>query len=344
MNRASAPGFWLHDGRDRCKLMSAYRANIEDIGTMKLSTLIVFFMIAILVVSGSVTGQNVTDQIPACTDKEITLTAGVLSDQLAVFNDILVIIGEANDEKLPDLIADTEALQNQWWETDFEGIPQCGFSVQIASQYGHALDELLITLLFVEADMNAQANIHYATSTNLKNDIEAIVSDLPTAQAAPAQGVNVTAINQVNLRGGPGTNYRVAGTLSANQTAAAIARNTAGDWLVLDTGGWVATWVVTVTGDVNTLPVREAPPVPDSPPPAPSQPTQIPQSTLPPSQPTIPPAPTNPPAPGFTCDCSKTCGAMASCEEAYFQLNQCGCSARDGDGDGVPCESICPGG
>jgi micrococcal nuclease len=47
---------------------------------------------------------------------------------------------------------------------------------------------------------------------------------------------------------------------------------------------------------------------------------------------------------GPTCNCSKTCSQMASCEEAYFQLNQCGCSQRDGDSDGVPCESICSGG
>jgi hypothetical protein len=74
--------------------------------------------------------------------------------------------------------------------------------------------------------------------------------------------------------------------------------------------------------------------------------------------PTAPPVPTNAPVPptqaplsvptsipgGFACDCNKTCGAMASCEEAYFQLNQCGCNERDEDNDGVPCESICPGG
>lgn len=47
---------------------------------------------------------------------------------------------------------------------------------------------------------------------------------------------------------------------------------------------------------------------------------------------------------GSTCNCSKTCSQMSSCDEAYFQLNTCGCSARDGDGDGVPCEDICPGG
>ncbi len=42
-----------------------------------------------------------------------------------------------------------------------------------------------------------------------------------------------------------------------------------------------------------------------------------------------------------TCDCSKSCTAMSSCSEAYYQLNTCGCSARDGDSDGIPCESLC---
>ncbi len=47
---------------------------------------------------------------------------------------------------------------------------------------------------------------------------------------------------------------------------------------------------------------------------------------------------------GYICDCSKLCGEMSSCDEAYFQLNDCGCEIRDGDNDSVPCESICPGG
>lgn len=46
----------------------------------------------------------------------------------------------------------------------------------------------------------------------------------------------------------------------------------------------------------------------------------------------------------YTCNCKKTCTQMSSCEEAYYQLNVCGCSVRDGDDDGVPCENICPGG
>jgi micrococcal nuclease len=58
----------------------------------------------------------------------------------------------------------------------------------------------------------------------------------------------------------------------------------------------------------------------------------------------IPPAPqpvAPPPSSGFVCNCSKLCTQMASCQEAYFQLNSCGCGERDSDNDGIPCESIC---
>ena len=76
------------------------------------------------------------------------------------------------------------------------------------------------------------------------------------------------------------------------------------------------------------------------------QPTVVPQQQVQPTQEPISVVPmqsTVPPAPAYTCDCNKTCGSM-TCDEAYFQLNTCGCGRRDGDGDGVPCESVCPGG
>lgn len=87
-------------------------------------------------------------------------------------------------------------------------------------------------------------------------------------------------------------------------------------------------------------------------------PTLTPTPTIRPTITILSPSPTKtPPLPSATsaplqvqqqsiyqCNCSKTCPQMASCEEAYYQLNQCGCSKRDGDSDGVPCEDICPGG
>lgn len=43
----------------------------------------------------------------------------------------------------------------------------------------------------------------------------------------------------------------------------------------------------------------------------------------------------------YACNCSKTCAQMSSCAEAQYQLNTCGCSARDNDGDGIACDSDC---
>ena len=42
----------------------------------------------------------------------------------------------------------------------------------------------------------------------------------------------------------------------------------------------------------------------------------------------------------WACNCSKTCANM-SCDEAQYQLNTCGCSRRDADGDGTACDSQC---
>ena len=78
-------------------------------------------------------------------------------------------------------------------------------------------------------------------------------------------------------------------------------------------------------------------------------PTTRPTATITPTAQIYIPQPTSAPqtqmnqSGGYSCSCSKTCTQMISCEEAYYQLNQCGCSRRDGDHDGVPCEDICPG-
>lgn len=41
------------------------------------------------------------------------------------------------------------------------------------------------------------------------------------------------------------------------------------------------------------------------------------------------------------CGVKSYCKDMVSCEEAMFHLRECGLSRLDGDGDGIPCESLC---
>ena len=43
----------------------------------------------------------------------------------------------------------------------------------------------------------------------------------------------------------------------------------------------------------------------------------------------------------YSCNCSKTCPQINSCAEAQYLLNSCGCSARNGDDDGIACDAMC---
>jgi hypothetical protein len=43
----------------------------------------------------------------------------------------------------------------------------------------------------------------------------------------------------------------------------------------------------------------------------------------------------------FACSTKRKCSEMVSCAEARFYLKECGLTRLDGDGDGVPCESLC---
>lgn len=138
----------------------------------------------------------------------------------------------------------------------------------------------------------------------------------------------------VNLREGPGTNYALVGSVAADTRLRAVGQS--GDWYLIEQNGrevFIAGWL---TFDA-----------PRAPAPAPNR-QQVsaaapPQSAAPAQPATAVPA-AAPAQPAYSCNCSKTCGAMSSCAEAYYQLNNCGCRRRDGDNDGVPCESICPGG
>lgn len=65
---------------------------------------------------------------------------------------------------------------------------------------------------------------------------------------------------------------------------------------------------------------------------------------IPTPQPEPIPAPTPTPTPTpspFACNCKKTCTQILTCQEAYYQLNTCGCGERDGDNDGIPCDDMC---
>lgn len=107
----------------------------------------------------------------------------------------------------------------------------------------------------------------------------------PTATLRPT---GPTANSNANLRTGPGTNYALAGSVQQGQALRINGRNAAGDWVQLDSGSWIAVFLV--NGVPTGLNVVEAPALPT---PVPIPPT----ATSAPAPPTATPVPAQPVAP-----------------------------------------------
>ena len=86
----------------------------------------------------------------------------------------------------------------------------------------------------------------FTTALELAN---VYMSGIGGQDTAPQATVN----NEANLRGGPGTDFAVVGSLTAGQAIEVAGRNEAGDWFQLKGGEWIAAFLV--DGAPGGLPV-----------------------------------------------------------------------------------------
>lgn len=113
-----------------------------------------------------------------------------------------------------------------------------------------------------------------------------------TEPAAAGGAVTITVLQNMNVRGGPGTNYPIIGPGPAGESAPVLGRNADASWLQIKypsaSGvGWVFAKLVQINGDPQTVDVVQAPPPPAAPPPQAAAPAPQPQE----QQPAAPPAP-----------------------------------------------------
>lgn len=77
---------------------------------------------------------------------------------------------------------------------------------------------------------------------------------LPTPTPVPPPVLPSVTVN-ANLRSGPGTDFPIIGGTIAGQTINIVARSAAGDWFLLDNGGWVASFLVANPPNIVDVPV-----------------------------------------------------------------------------------------
>lgn len=129
-------------------------------------------------------------------------------------------------------------------------------------------DQELVTLLGI----TLVAPTVVAQSTQTSNTPAPAATATPADSAAPTATPGatptpavVTIIQRANLRRGPGTEFDLVVTLSANETASVIGRNAAGDWLQVENAAgpdgkaWLLASLVTVSVPLDQLPVVNPP-------------------------------------------------------------------------------------
>src|SRR5574341_282126 len=81
---------------------------------------------------------------------------------------------------------------------------------------------------------------------------------LPLAAIAQESSVTATPTGNVNLRSGPGVDYATIGKVPANSSVPVLGRNADSKWILIQhqgQRGWIAAWLATITGDLNSVAV-----------------------------------------------------------------------------------------
>ncbi len=132
-----------------------------------------------------------------------------------------------------------------------------------------------------QIDYSGQTGWIYApfvTPTNAESVPVVSSAMTPATPAAPALAEPVVTVNgDMNVRGGPGTNYSVVGGATAGDEFPIIGKNEEGDWWQVDYSGqtgWIYAPFVTATNaeNVPVAAVIPAPPPTHTPTPTPEQP------------------------------------------------------------------------
>jgi hypothetical protein len=108
-------------------------------------------------------------------------------------------------------------------------------------------------------------------------------TDTPTPEVA-----HVAIVQNMNVRGGPGTNYNIIGAATAGEVFKILGKNDDSTWFQIefpaaaDGLGWIFGPLVQVNGDTGPIAIAQAPPPPPPPPtptpePAPAEPPPAPE-------------------------------------------------------------------
>ncbi len=204
--------------------------------------------------------------------RQYATTFGVVPDgSSAAYYDAVYLIAAAISEAGGDPAAVRQSLQTMGAQDGVQGVLNpskffVGETVNTATVFelnAYAVPQVLGVYVDGALALNEGADTVTPFGTPVPTPILATATPVPTATPEGVYAIVTSA--RLNIRSGPSTNYDVLGQFSAGDTIFPIGANLDYTWLVVPfrgTNGWIATYLVDLRGDRNTLPIIVPPPTP----------------------------------------------------------------------------------
>lgn len=181
--------------------------------------------------------------------------------------DLLVDDVAAGSSTAPNAAGQAAFLETFEWLAQGQGLHS--ISAVAYRQDGTASEPAMTSINVVGAAPTRQPTTAPATavpteepSQTQPTEEEATEAPQPTATSNKPRGVTTAGLN---VRSGPTTFHPILGALLGGTEVDLLARNADSSWFIVPYGlsqGWVSGFYLTISGDVNSLEVRTAPPPP----------------------------------------------------------------------------------
>ena len=108
----------------------------------------------------SIAQGGITETIPSCTSADMVAMADLLPEYVNRYAELSTRLQTAEVTDLDELLDSAHDLQVLWWAEGVPQMPRCALSIEATGKIGQLVDEMLISLLLLDANHLDLVEIH----------------------------------------------------------------------------------------------------------------------------------------------------------------------------------------
>lgn len=136
------------------------------------------FVVIVLLLTIPASAQPIVNtRVPVCSGSDFTAIADALADFATAYSDVNARLNAPSPD-FDVILARADRLQREWWRDTVPELPPCAISAEITPIIGQMVDELLVTLLYMDANLMSFAEDHLVVYTDAAAAFSAYVAEV----------------------------------------------------------------------------------------------------------------------------------------------------------------------